>query len=132
MPKYVTFDEAGVYVEAAGYSADPPAGALILANQFDLKIAQLSYMVDGDLTPRPAPPDLQISGDDYSFIGCETGTKIIVADASGDEVMADVVTPEEDPDVTFTLTSPGLYQIEIIPPLPGYPVEHSVEIPDAT
>ena len=119
MIHYVQLDDTGVYPVKGGSGLTLPSGFIELPEGVTFKDAAELMLVDGLWEVRPALADPVIAGGTVTVSGAPDGTVgTLYARADGSVVVTATATGG-----TLTL-SPGLgvYEAEIIPPLPYLPI----------
>lgn len=126
---FIMLDETGVYVEGGGYASILPGGAFALADGMKPSQFNQHYAVNGVFVLRPSSPvPVEISGG-WRLSSCPEGTRLVIHDRIGKETIAEVVTGAETPDLDFSLSDAGSYEIEVNSPLPHVPTKTILEVP---
>lgn len=126
--RFITLDADGL-VAAVGFGLEPPAGAVIVGNDVSQSVLMRSY-IDGPngLVERPASPQMIRTGNVFSLAASPAGTRILVSDISGQEIMLDHLTAQADEVLEIELVDIGSYQFEITAPLPYMPGVFEVQV----
>ena len=128
MKKYAIISSDGLLVVATAMSITVPDGAIELPNDIDLDLVLRSYILDGELVPRPAVP-IPIQTEIGVYIsGCPTDSIITVHDVISHEILAQITTTLAEPSADFELPDTGRYQFEIEPPVPYIGIIFNCEV----
>ena len=94
-------------------------------------LVRLSRMrAEGDeLLSRPLPGVLTEEAGGWRITELPQGAQVEIHDLSGGEVLARVMPEGAGAEVSFSLTDPGRYAVEITAPAPYLPVTHLMEVP---
>lgn len=124
--KFVQLDQTGVYVVGHGEATVLPAGAISIPAEMDGAGFLGFYMVDGELTQRPASPvPVQQAGGWQ--IDAPDGAEVEVYDMIGGGVMAhEMLAPGAS--FAFSLADAGSYKVTVSAPLPAMPSNTVIEV----
>ena len=126
---FLQLDETGTYVQGVGYAAEIPDGAIPAPEGVNPQSLAGHYLVDGELTPRPAvPAPAAIEGGGYSLGPLPLGCMVLVIDLIGAETMKEFTVEAEGMAYEFDLPDAGRYTVEVDPPAPWVASKYHIEV----
>lgn len=126
---FLELDQSGVYVLGSGFSSSLPPNSVPSPDQSDPFKFNRCYLVEGALVERPLCPRPEVrTGGGYQILSCPAGSLIVIRDVIGEEVMAEITTSPEEPDVQFDLPDAGEYMVEVNAPLPFINTQTTIEV----
>lgn len=128
MIKFAIVSPNGLTIEAAGFAAELPAGAVPLPLSFDLSAVLRSYFAAGVLTPRPEVASPTLTPEGVRLGDYPSGTRIEIVDHEAGEFLAEAVIPDGVSFVDLEISDAGVYQFDIDPPFPYMPAVFNLEV----
>lgn len=109
-------------------SGTPEVGEVLVPGRPSVRDLCRMMLSGSALVDRPSLPVPVQSSSTVTLSGLPLGTVVEVIDASGDEVMAELVADTEGWGDDIVMASNGAYQIELLPPAPYLELSFAFEV----